>query len=228
MANHSRLHVLTSMIETGLVPIFYHPEVEVAARIVEACAAGGARCIEYTNRGGAAHLVFEQLRRRFESDERVILGVGSVVDTETAALYLQLGANFVVSPILNPGVARLCNRRKVAHIPGCGSVSEISQAEELGVEICKLFPGSSVGGPEFVRAVLGPMPWTRLMPTGGVEPTWESLNSWFAAGVACVGIGSKLISRERIAAEDYEALTENVREALAWIEEARGGTPPIA
>ncbi len=226
MAKSSRLNVLTTMISTGLVPIFYHPDIEVAARIVQACVEGGARCIEFTNRGERAHLVFEALTRRFEAEERVFLGVGSVIDPGTAALYLQLGANFVVGPALNSEVARVCNRRKTAYLPGCGSVSEISRAEELGVEICKIFPGIPVGGPGFVRAVRGPMPWTRLMPTGGVEATEASIRSWFDAGVACVGIGSKLVTREAVAAEDYAGLTQRVRQVMAWIEAARRGRPP--
>jgi 2-dehydro-3-deoxyphosphogluconate aldolase / (4S)-4-hydroxy-2-oxoglutarate aldolase len=138
-----------------------------------------------------------------------------------------LGANFIVGPVLNAEVARLCNRRNVAYLPGCGTLSEISQAEELGVEICKIFPGTAVGGPGFVRDVLAPMPWTRLMPTGGVEPTQESLNAWFKSGVACVGMGSKLFPAETIKAGDFTAITENVRLALGFIQEARGGKPPI-
>jgi 2-dehydro-3-deoxyphosphogluconate aldolase / (4S)-4-hydroxy-2-oxoglutarate aldolase len=227
MARFSRLQTLTTMIETGLVPVFYHGDVDVATRIVEACLEGGARCIEFTNRGDSAHLVFGELMRRFQEDGRAILGVGSVIDPGTAAIYIQLGANFVVGPVLNPEVARLCNRRKIAYSPGCGSVSEISQAEELGVEICKVFPGTQVGGPGFVKAVRGPMPWTRIMPTGGVEPTEENLRAWFEAGVACVGMGSKLITKELVAAGDFEAITVKLRQTLAWIQEIRGTQSPI-
>ncbi len=227
MARFSRLQTLSAMIETGLVPVFYHRDVDVAARIVEACLEGGARCVEFTNRGDLAHLVFGELVRRFQDDDRAILGVGTVIDPGSAALYIQLGANFVVGPVLNPEIARLCNRRKVAYSPGCGSVSEISQAEELGVEICKIFPGSQVGGPGFVKSVRGPMPWTRIMPTGGVEPTQENMRAWFEAGVACVGMGSKLITKELVAAEDYEAITVKVRQTLTWIKEIRGGKSPI-
>ncbi len=218
MAKFSRLTVLNTMIETGLVPVFYHPDVEVAAQIVQACVDGGARCIEFTNRGDQAHLVFGELVRRFWDDERVILGVGSVIDPIAAGLYMQLGANFVVGPVLNPEVARLCNRRKVAYSPGCGSVSEISAAEELGVEIVKVFPGSQVGGPGFVKAVRGPMPWTRIMPTGGVSPDEENLRAWFAAGVACVGMGSKLISKDLVAARDFAALRQRTAATVALIQ----------
>lgn len=218
MAKYPRLKVLTRMIETGLVPVFYHPDVNIAASVIDICAAGGATAFEFTNRGDRAHEVFRELAVRFQSDERVILGAGSILDPATAALYIQLGANFIVGPVLNPEVARLCNRRKIAYSPGCGSVSEISNAEELGVEICKIFPGSAIGGPQFVKDVLGPMPWTQLMPTGGVEPTEESIKAWFKAGVACVGMGSKLFPKEVIASGNYRVITENVAQVLRWIQ----------
>ncbi len=228
MAKYFRLKVLNTMIETGMVPVFYHPDARVAAAVIEACAAGGAHCFEFTNRGDLAHEVFKELATCFKSDDRVILGAGSIIDPATAALYIQLGANFIVGPVLNPEVARLCNRRKVAYLPGCGSVSEISNAEELGVEICKIFPGGAVGGPGFVKDVLGPLPWSRLMPTGGVDTTEESVSSWFKAGVACVGIGSKLFPKETIASGNFEVITEKVKQILAWIQKVRSGKSPIA
>jgi len=222
MAKFSRLHVLNTMIDTGLVPVFYHQDVEVASRIVTACLEAGVRCIEFTNRGDQAHVVFGELVRRFQKDERAILGAGSVLDAGTAALYIQLGANFIVGPALNPEVARVCNRRKVAYSPGCGSVSEISEAEELGVEIVKVFPGSQVGGPGFVKAVRGPMPWTNIMPTGGVDPSEENMRSWFEAGVACVGMGSKLVRKDLVAAGEYAKITELAAQTLGWIKAVRG------
>ncbi|GAB4437778.1 MAG: bifunctional 4-hydroxy-2-oxoglutarate aldolase/2-dehydro-3-deoxy-phosphogluconate aldolase [Anaerolineae bacterium] len=223
MARFTRLEVLNAMIDLGLIPVFYHKDVEVAKKIVTACAEGGARVIEFTNRGDFAYHVFTELSRHFAAAEpQIMLGVGSVVDAPTAAMYIASGANFVVGPLLNAEVARLCNRRKLAYSPGCGSVSEIAQAEELGVEIVKVFPGSSVGGPGFVKAVLGPCPWTRIMPTGGVDATKESITAWFKAGVACVGMGSNLITKEAVAAGDFEAITRNVAQVLAWIKEARG------
>jgi 2-dehydro-3-deoxyphosphogluconate aldolase/(4S)-4-hydroxy-2-oxoglutarate aldolase len=222
VARYSRLEVLNTMIELGLVPVFYNPNVEVAKKIVAACRAGGARVVEFTNRGDFAFQVFTTLAQHVaETEPDVILGVGSVVDAPTAALYISAGANFVVGPVLNPEVARLCNRHKVAYSPGCGSVSEISQAEELGVEIVKIFPGSAVGGPGFVKALLGPMGWTRIMPTGGVDATQGSIQAWFKAGVACVGMGSKLITEELVAAGDFESISEKVARVLAWIKEAR-------
>jgi 2-dehydro-3-deoxyphosphogluconate aldolase/(4S)-4-hydroxy-2-oxoglutarate aldolase len=222
MARFARLEVLNCMLERGLIPVFYHKDVEVAKKIVAACAAGGASVVEFTNRGDFAYHVFTELSRHFaQADPSIILGVGSIVDAPTAAMYIASGANFVVGPILNPEVARLCNRRKIAYSPGCGSASEIAEAEELGVEIVKVFPGSSVGGPAFVKAMLGPCPWTRIMPTGGVDATKESVTAWFKAGVACVGMGSNLITKEAVAAGDFETITRNVAQVLVWIKEAR-------
>jgi len=223
MARFTRLDVLNNIIAAGLVPVFYHSDVEVVKNAAKACAAGGARVFEFTNRGDLAIEVFKDLSRYLAKEAPdVILGVGSVIDEPTAALYIAAGANFVVGPILNEAVARLCNRRKVAYMPGCGSASEISYAEELGVEIVKVFPGDSVGGPNFVKAILGPCPWTRIMPTGGVEATRESITAWFKAGVAAVGIGTHLLKKEWIAAGDYDSITAQTAQVLSLIREARG------
>ena len=223
MARFSRLDVLNQMIGIGMVPVFYHADVEVAKQIVSACSAGGAKVVEFTNRGDLAFQTFGELVRHFaKADPSVILGVGSVIDAPTAALYISSGANFVVGPILNPEVAKLCNRRKVAYSPGCGSASEISEAEELGVEICKVFPGGEVGGPAFVKAVLAPMPWTRIMPTGGVQATEESVTAWIKAGAACVGIGSDLIRKDLVASGDFAAISAKVAEVIGWVRKARG------
>ncbi len=222
MARYLRLQVLNAIVETGLVPVFYHPQIQVAKCIVEACAAGGARAIEFTNRGDFAPFVFQELSQwAARNKPEVMLGVGSVVDAPTAALYIAAGAHFVVGPVLNPEVARLCNRRKIAYSPGCGTASEISQAEELGVEIVKIFPGGLVGGPEFVKSILGPCPWTRIMPTGGVEPTEESVTAWIKAGVAAMGIGSNLITKQAIATSNYQAITDKTAQVLAWVAQAR-------
>jgi 2-dehydro-3-deoxyphosphogluconate aldolase/(4S)-4-hydroxy-2-oxoglutarate aldolase len=222
MARYSRLKVLNTVVELGLVPVFYNPDLEVARQIVGACGAGGARVVEFTNRGDFAFQVFTALAQHAaEAAPDVMLGVGSVIDAPTAALYISAGANFVVGPVLNPEVARLCNRRKIAYMPGCGSASEISQAEELGVEIVKVFPGKAVGGPGFVKSVLGPCPWTRIMPTGGVDATEENIRAWFEAGAACVGMGSRLITKELVAAGDFHAISRKVAQVLAWIRDAR-------
>jgi len=222
MTRFTRLEVYNTMLNTGLVPVFYNADVEVAKKVVQACSAGGASVVEFTNRGDFAPEVFKELSQYFsKASPEIILGVGSVIDEPTAALYIAYGANFVVGPLLNETIARLCNRRKVAYIPGCGSVSEISYAEEFGVEIVKIFPGDSVGGPGFVKAVLGPCPWTRIMPTGGVDATEESIKAWFEAGVACVGIGSKLIRKDLVAAGNWAEITALVRQVVDWIKNVR-------
>lgn len=220
---HDRMAVLTAIMSQGVVPVFHHPDAEVCADVVQACANGGAKAVELTNRGEfAAHVFLETARHFASADPSVILGVGSVVDAPTAGLYIANGAQFVVGPVLNSDVAKVCNRRKIPYFPGCGSASEISQAEELGCEIVKVFPGDSVGGPAFVKAVLGPMPWTRIMPTGGVEPSEASLKAWFGAGIVAAGIGSKLITKELLDAKDYAGLEKKVAEVVALIAAIRG------
>ena len=223
MARFPRLKVLTTMQDTGMVPVFYHADVAVARDVAAACAAGGCNLLEFTNRGDHAWEVFNELEKFCAREiPQMILGVGSVVDPGTASLYINNGANFVVGPLLNPDVARACNRRKIPYSPGCGSASEISAAEELGVEIVKIFPGKEVGGPGFVKAVRGPCPWVSIMPTGGVDPSEASLKAWFEAGVACVGMGSNLITKEFLKAKDYAGLSAKVVETLALIRQIRG------
>ena len=114
----------------------------------------------------------------------------------------------------------VCNRRKILWSPGCGTLTEITRAEELGCEIVKLFPGD-IYGPQFVKGIKGPQPWTSVMPTGGVSPTKENLSAWFNAGVTCVGMGSQLISKEIIANKEYAKLEQNVKNAMALIKEVR-------
>ena len=221
--NKDRMTVLAAMMDQGVIPVFYHPDVEVCKKVIQACADGGAPCIEFTNRGDFASHVFYEVTRHFASaDPRVIMGVGSIVDAPTAGIYIANGAKFVVGPILNADVAKVCNRRKIPYSPGCGSASEISYAEELGCEIVKVFPGSSVGGPDFIKAVLGPMPWTRIMPTGGVDPDEASVKKWFGAGIVAAGMGSKLITQELLDAGDYAGITKKVRETVDLIKKVRG------
>ena len=223
MARFSRIEVINAMYDLGLVPVFHNDDLEKSKKIVDACADGGARVIEFTNRGDLAYKTFSELVAHFARQRpEVILGVGSVIDAPTAALYINSGANFVVGPILNKEVAEICNRRKIPYSPGCATASEISQAEALGVEIVKIFPGGLVGGPAFVKAIAGPMPWTRIMPTGGVDPTRESIRNWLQAGAACLGIGSKLVTKDLVAKGDWQGLTEKVAECLSLIREERG------
>jgi 2-dehydro-3-deoxyphosphogluconate aldolase/(4S)-4-hydroxy-2-oxoglutarate aldolase len=224
MARYKRLETLVMMKEIGIIPVFYNADFEVARNVVSACADGGARVVEFTNRGDRAVNVFTRLEE-FCAKERpdVILGVGSIVDAPTAAMYIGAGASFVVGPLLDEDTARLCNSRKIPYSPGCGTVSEIHRAETLGVEICKIFPGAEIGGPAFVKNVRGPCPWTDIMPTGGVSPTRESLGAWFEAGVACVGMGSNLITKDLLAARDYAGITNKVKEAIEIIRQVRRG-----
>ena len=210
------------MYDTGMVPVFYHADLEVGKQVLRACYEGGVRVFEFTNRGDYAHEIFGALNKYVAQEmPDMLMGVGSVMDAGTAALYIQLGAEFVVSPILSVDIAKVCNRRKIGWSPGCGSLSEISYAEELGAEVVKIFPGTQVGGPAFVKAVLGPCPWTSIMPTGGVAPTEENLRGWFEAGVHCVGMGSKLITKEVTTNGDYETLSKTAAEALAIIKKYR-------
>jgi len=223
MARFDRLTVYNTLLAGGLVPLFYHGNVVVAGEIGAACARGGARLLEFTNRGEKALPVFSRLCEQMEKDNpQLILGVGSVVEPYTAALFIAHGANFVVGPTFNPEIARLCNRRKVAYIPGCATVNEISIAEEAGMEIVKVFPGGAAGGPDFIKSVLGPMPWSRLLPTGGVEATPESIRGWIKAGAAALGLGSNLIRKDWVEAGDYQSIQNTVQDVLKWIAEARG------
>ena len=217
MARFTRIEVAQKMEEQGMVPLFYNDNIELSKKILKACYDGGARLIEFTNRGDYAHEVFAELNKYCETDlQEMIMGVGSVTDAGAASLYMQLGANFVVTPVMREDIAIACNRKKVLWSPGCGSLGEICRAEELGCEIVKLFPGGTYG-PGFVKAIRGPQPWTKIMPTGGVSPTRENLEGWFDAGVTCVGMGSKLISKDIINGEEYDKLRTAVSDALSLI-----------
>jgi 2-dehydro-3-deoxyphosphogluconate aldolase / (4S)-4-hydroxy-2-oxoglutarate aldolase len=218
MARFSRIQVVVKMIETGLIPIFNNADLSTSKKIVKACYDGGVRVIEYTNRGDFAQEVFTELNKFVIKElPDMILGIGTVVDGPTAALFIQSGANFIVSPYLKEDLAIICNRRKILWIPGCGSLTEISKAEELGAEIIKIFPALQVGGPKFVSNIKGPCPWTSLMPAGGVEPQDNNLKEWFESGVTCVGMGSQLITKEILEKENFEQLALKCKESLNFI-----------
>lgn len=221
MAQFSRLEVAQAMAETGLVPLFYNSDPGTGKEVLRACYEGGARLLEFTARGDFAHEVFGELVK-FAVRELpgMILGVGSVTDAASASAFMSIGANFIVTPVLREDVARVCNRRKVLWSPGCGTLTEIARAEELGCEIVKLFPGE-VYGPGFVKAIRGPQPWTSVMPTGGVSPTEESLGTWFEAGVTCVGMGSQLIKKGADGNYDLEGIQQAVRDSLRIIRSLR-------
>ena len=221
MAQYTRIQVVNQMEESGMVPLFYHPDIEVAKPVLKACYDGGARLMEFTNRGDFALEIFTDLiKYAIEELPGMILRVGSVTDADAASQYMLAGVNFVVTPVFREDIAIVCNRRKVLWSPGCGSLTEIATAEEMGCELVKLFPGS-IYGPSFVKAVKGPQPWTSIMPTGGVSAEEDNLRGWFDAGVTCVGMGSKLISKEILANKDYATLEKNVAEALKLIRAIR-------
>ena len=221
MAQYTRLEVIQNMKETGMVPLFYHPDIEVAKSVLKACYDGGARLMEFTNRGDFAIEIFNELIKYAIAElPGMILGVGSVTDAASASQYMLSGANFIVTPVFRKDIAVVCNRRKVLWSPGCGSLTEIAAAEEMGCELVKLFPGSTYG-PGFVKAIKGPQPWTSIMPTGGVSTEEENLRGWFDAGVTCVGMGSKLISKEILNQKSYDELEERVRQAVSLIQRLR-------
>jgi 2-dehydro-3-deoxyphosphogluconate aldolase/(4S)-4-hydroxy-2-oxoglutarate aldolase len=214
MARFRRIEVFLKMEATGIIPVFYHPDIEVCKGVLQACYQGGIRIFEFTNRDDFAHEVFATLNKyAIKNFPEMIMGVGTVMDASTASLYIQAGANFVVSPILHPEMAHTCNRRKILWIPGCATLSEISHAEELGAEVVKVFPGE-VFKPAFIKALKAPMPWTNVMVTGGVSPTKESIEEWFSAGVSCVGIGSQLFPKEVLQRKDFQFVEDKVKTAM--------------
>ncbi len=223
MANHTRIEVVQTMQETGMVPLFYHPDIELGKEVLKACYDGGARLLEFTARGDFAFEVFAVLNKyAIKELPGMIMGVGSITDAAAASMFMQMGANFIVTPTLREDIAIVCNRRKVMWSPGCGTLTEINRAEELGCEVVKLFPGSTYG-PGFVKAIKGPQPWTSVMPTGGVSKEESNLRGWFEAGVTCVGMGSKLISKDILKARDFAKLKSDVAKALELIKTIRKG-----
>jgi len=222
MAKYTRIEVAQTMQSIGLVPVFYHSDIEVAKQVLAAAYKGGARVFEFTNRGDFAHEVFGELNKYvLKNLPGMILGIGSVIDAPTAALYIQLGANFVVSPLLNAEIAKVCNRRKIMWVPGCGSLSEINAAEELGAEVCKIFPAAQVGGADFVKNIKGPCPWSSIMPTGGVEPEENNLRKWFDAGVCCVGMGSQLFAKQHLENSNFDAIASDIKKVIDLISTIR-------
>jgi len=222
MAKHKRLAVLQKMKEIGIIPLFNHHDPDVSKNIAKAVYEGGCPILEFTNRGDRAYDVFLEIAKfRDQKFPGMILGVGTVVNGTTAAMYIQAGADFIVAPIFDEETARTCNSQKIPYLPGCGTVSEIHEAHLTGVEMIKVFPAGQVGGPAFIKAVLGPCPWAELMPSGSVSPDMENLKSWFDAGAACVGMGSKLISKEILQTENYKKLEEDVKKTLKLIRDVR-------
>lgn len=222
MARYKRLEVYNKMMEIGIIPVFYNKDIDICKKVIGACYQGGARIFEFTNRGDFAHEVFSELSHYVEENyPEMVLGVGSIVDGPTTALYIQLGADFIVSPVLKEDMALICNRRKIPWMPGCGTLTEIAKAEELGAEIVKIFPASQIGGPSFIKNIKGPCPWTNILPTGGVKPTIENLSEWFNAGAFCVGMGSQLFVKKEDGSFDFERISENARLSIDIYQQIR-------
>ncbi|MDD6506328.1 MAG: bifunctional 4-hydroxy-2-oxoglutarate aldolase/2-dehydro-3-deoxy-phosphogluconate aldolase [Prevotellaceae bacterium] len=222
MARFNKIQVMEAMRTTGMVPVFYHTDITICQQVIKACYDGGVRVFEFTNRGDFAHVLFGDLVLWAAKEcPELILGAGTVVDAPTAALYLQLGANFIVGPNFNPEIATVCNRRLVPYSPGCGSVSEISNAQAAGCDITKVFPAGNVGGPSFVKNVLAPLRWSNIMVTGAVSPEEENLTAWIKSGVLCVGMGSQLFPKDVVAAADWQWITDKCKQALGYIAKAR-------
>ncbi len=224
LAGQTRLDVYNAIADIGAVPVFHVSDVDDSIAIARACVSGGMWVVEFTNRGDHAHEVFNAMHKAVGSEASgVVLGAGTVLDPATAALYVNSGARLIVGPNTNAEVARLCNRRKVAYIPGCGTASEISYAEELGCEIVKLFPARASGGPGFVKDLLGPMPWSSIMPTGGIGVGRGTLQEWFDAGVIAVGLGSSLVTNDIVTRRAWDELERRCRDVLSSIREIRAG-----
>ncbi len=205
----------------GMIPVFYHDDIEVCKQIVKACYDGGVTVFEFTNRGKNGVENFKALKTYVETNcPGMLLGIGSVMDRATTSLFLSIGADFIVSPILKEEMAEECARMNVNWIPGCGTLTEIVKGVDLGAPIVKIFPGSTLG-PGFVKAVLGPVPTLKLMPTGGVKPEEANLKAWFEAGVVCVGMGSQLLTKDIIVNNDYDVLKEKVKETFHLIEQLK-------
>ncbi|WP_109436523.1 MULTISPECIES: bifunctional 4-hydroxy-2-oxoglutarate aldolase/2-dehydro-3-deoxy-phosphogluconate aldolase [Aquimarina] len=222
MAQYTRIEVAKVMKDTGIVPLFYHSDIEIVKKVIKSCYDGGARVFEFTNRGDHAQDIFSDVSKWvFKELPGMILGIGSIVDSGTASLFIQKGANFIVSPILNADIAKVCNRRKIAWLPGCGTLSEINYAEELGAEIVKIFPAAQIGGPDFIKSIKAPCPWSSIMPSGGVTPEKENLSNWFKAGAHCVGMGSKLITKDAHGVFDYDQITKLTAKSITIVKDLR-------
>ncbi|MCX6384536.1 MAG: bifunctional 4-hydroxy-2-oxoglutarate aldolase/2-dehydro-3-deoxy-phosphogluconate aldolase [Actinobacteria bacterium] len=222
MARFERMKVYNTIFEDGMIPLFFSKDRDEAKAVTEALVKGGSRILEFTNRGEGALDVFSYLLNITpQAFPDLIIGAGTIVDAPTAALFIANGANFIVGPNFDEEIARLCNRRRIPYIPGAATVSEIIRAEEFGAELIKIFPGSTVGGPKFVEALMGPCPKTKVMPTGGVSVDEENIKAWFKAGVACVGMGSQLVSKKAMADKNYSLITELTIKALGIIKSVR-------
>src|SRR6202047_1576334 len=207
--------VLGKILASGLFAVIRAENPDQAARIAEACGLGEVAALEITFTVPGASGVIEHLAKRF-ADE-ILLGAGTVLDPETARIALLAGAQFVVSPAVNPDTARLCNRYQVPYMPGAGTIGEVIAAMECGADIVKVFPGEILG-PAFVKAIKGPLPQAQLMPTGGV--TLQNVSEWIKAGAVAVGVGGNLTAGAKNG--DFTSITQLAKQFVKQIKEARG------
>jgi len=210
----SKIDVLGKITGSGLVAVIRAESADQASHIAEACGLGEVAALEITFTVPGAAAVIEHLANKERSG--VLLGAGTVLDPETARIAILSGAQFVVSPSLNPETARLCNRYQIPYMPGAGTIRDVVEAMECGADIVKAFPGEILG-PAFVKAVKGPLPQAQLMPTGGV--TLENVGEWIKAGSVAVGVGSNLTAGAKNA--DFAAITKLARQFVEKIKEAR-------
>lgn len=211
---HDRLAVLNTIADQGLISLHSHPDANVAIRVADSIHSGGGRLLEFMNRARSAPTVFEQLRRHADIYlPGLMLGAGSVEDPATAAIFISAGADFIVSPGLVPETAELCNRHKVPYLPGTMTITEMIEAESLGVEYVKLYPATSPG---FVKAVQSARPRTRVVATGNIGI--DDLEDWFTAGASAVGTMS-VAPPDTVAEGHYHQITDAVSATLGAIAE---------
>ena len=210
-----KIRILERIMDSGLVAVVRAEDSDQAFKIAEACIQGGVAAIEITFTVPRAARVIEDLARKFKSDE-IIIGAGTVLDPETARNAILAGAHYMVSPSLNAGTARLCNRYQIPFMPGAGSIRDIVEAMEAGAEVIKVFPGETLG-PTFVKAVMGPLPQAALMPTGGVG--LDNVADWIKAGCVAVGVGGNLTAGAKTG--DYESIARIARQFMEKIQQAR-------
>ena len=212
--------IVEAMRSTGIVPLFTHDSADDAQQVIEAAYRGGVRAFEFTNRRPNSFEIFSHLVRERKKFADLMLGIGTVMDAATTKKFIDAGADFIISPILKLEMAEVCRKHEVAWIPGCATLTEIVTAKENGAAVIKVFPGS-VLGPGFVSSILPVVPDLKLMITGGVEPTRESLTAWFKAGAMCVGMGSQLFTKDILQTRNWTLLTEKVAHALALAKQIR-------
>lgn len=197
------------------IPVFYYKDKDTCLNVMKSCLEAGLKIIEFTDRGEGAEENFKALLDlRDKNYPDVIVGIGSLFNSEETKNYINIGADFIVSPILDEGMAKACQEKGMLWIPGIGTTTEAYRASQLGAELIKMFPGN-VLGPGFAKSVLGPMPHLRLMPTGGVKPDEENLTEWYNSGVKTVGMGSQLLDKKFINSGDYAGLTESIKTAVS-------------